>query len=50
LSIVVTKSHHLEHLDIKILFLRGNLKEDIFMTRLESGFEIQGKKNHVYKH
>lgn len=42
LSVVAIKDLQLEHLNLKMNFLHGDLKEDIYMTRPES-FPIVGK-------
>ena len=42
LGMVVTENLHLEQLDVKMAFLHGDLKEDIYMIQLE-GFIVQGQ-------
>ena len=48
LSIVATKDLHLEKLDVKIAFLRGDLDEEIYVAQPQ-GFEVKGKENLVCK-
>ena len=43
LSIVAMHDYELEQLDVKIAFLHGELKEDIYMNQHE-GFVIPGKE------
>jgi Reverse transcriptase (RNA-dependent DNA polymerase) len=40
------KNYELEHLDVNIIFLHGDLEEQIYMQQLE-GYKITGKENHV---
>ena len=48
LGIVASEDLHLEQLDVKIAFLHGDLKEDIYMVQPE-GFQVAGKENLVCK-
>ena len=48
LRIVASKELYLEQLDVKIVFLHGDLDEDIYMHRPE-GFLDEGKKYMVCK-
>ena len=45
---VIVENLHLEQLDVKTIFLHGNLEEDIYMIQLEE-FIVQGQENLVYK-
>jgi len=47
-GMVATENLHLKQLDMKIAFLHGDLKEDIYMSQPE-GFIVQGQKNLVGK-
>nr|GEU93838.1 reverse transcriptase domain, reverse transcriptase zinc-binding domain protein [Tanacetum cinerariifolium] len=46
MSIVVAEDLHLEQLDVKTTFLRGDLDEDIYMTQPE-GFQLAGKEKNL---
>lgn len=46
LSLVAMKDLELEQLDVKTVFLQGDLEEQIYMKQSE-GFEVEGKGNHV---
>ena len=48
LGMVIVENLHLEQLDVKTIFLHGNLEEDIYMIQLEE-FIVQGQENLVYK-
>lgn len=48
LSIVATKSLHLEQLDVKTTFFQGDLDEKIYMQELEA-FVMKGEENLVCK-
>jgi Reverse transcriptase (RNA-dependent DNA polymerase) len=48
LSIVVVEDLHLEPLDVKIVFLHGDLEKDIYMEQPQ-GYVEAGKKNFVCK-
>ena len=48
LGMVVAENLHLEQLDVKTTFLRGDLEEDLYMIQPE-GFTVQGKENLVCK-
>ena len=43
LGMVAKENLHLEQLDVKTKFLRGDLEEDIYMSQLE-GFTVQGER------
>ncbi|KAL9252086.1 Retrovirus-related Pol polyprotein from transposon TNT 1-94-like protein [Drosera capensis] len=47
-SIVTAKDLHLEQLDVKTMFLHGDLDEDIYMVQPE-GYQIAAKENLVCK-
>jgi hypothetical protein len=49
LSLVEVEYLHLEQLDIKTTFLRGNLDEEIYMQQPQ-GYEFKGKDNLVCKY
>ncbi|GJY06382.1 retrovirus-related pol polyprotein from transposon TNT 1-94 [Tanacetum coccineum] len=46
LSIVASEDLHLEQLDVKIVFLHGDLDEDIYMAQPE-GFQSAGKEENL---
>jgi hypothetical protein len=46
LSLLVVEDLHLEHLDVKILFLHRDLEEDIYMHQPQ-GYDIKEKENLV---
>ena len=48
LGMVVAENLHLEQLNVKMAFVYGDLKEDIYMIRPE-GFIVQGQENLVCK-
>ncbi|KAL8104982.1 hypothetical protein AgCh_028950 [Apium graveolens] len=48
LSIVAAEELHLEQLDVKTVFLHGDLEDDIYMVQPE-GFQVAGKENLVCK-
>ena len=45
---VAIENLHLEQLDVKTVFLHGDLEEDIYLIQLE-GFSVQGQENLVCK-
>lgn len=47
LSLAVSMDLEVEHMDVKIIFLRGNFYEGIYMEHHE-GFEVKGKGNFVF--
>jgi hypothetical protein len=46
LSLVVVEYLHLEQLDVKTIFLHGDLEEDIYMQQPQ-GYEVKGKEKLV---
>ena len=46
LSLVAKEDLHLEKLDVKTVFLHGDLDEEIYMAQ-PWGFEVKGKENLV---
>jgi hypothetical protein len=42
LSLVVVEDLHLEQLDVKTIFLHGDLEEEIYMPQPQ-GYEVKGK-------
>lgn len=48
LGIVAAEDLHLEQLDVKTVFLHGDLEEDIYMKQ-PVGFSEKGKENMVCK-
>ena len=46
LSLVAIKDLELEQLDMKTVFLHGDLEEQIYMKQPED-FEVVGKENHI---
>ena len=48
LSIVVAEDLHLEQLDAKMVFLHGELEEEIYMQQPQ-GFTVQGNESLVCK-
>jgi hypothetical protein len=42
LSLVVVEDLHLEQLDVKTIFLHGDLEEEIYMPQRQ-GYEVKGK-------
>ena len=44
LGMVVAENLHLEQLDVKTVFLHGDLEEDLYMIQPE-GFTVQGQEN-----
>ena len=47
-ALVAQYELELDHIDVKIAFLHGNLKEEIYMSQL-MGFRTAGMKNMVCK-
>jgi hypothetical protein len=43
---VVVEYLHIENLDVKLVFLYGDLEEDIYMQQPQ-GYEVRGKENLV---
>ncbi|GKV11817.1 hypothetical protein SLEP1_g23036 [Rubroshorea leprosula] len=48
LALAASLNLEIEQLDVKTAFLHGDLEEEIYMKQPE-GFEVQGKKNLVFK-
>ena len=48
LSVVASKNLHLEQMDVKIMFLHGDLHKEIYMQQPE-GFVVPGKEHMVCK-
>ena len=48
LELAISMNRELEQLDVKIVFLHGDLDEEIFMEQPE-GFKEKGKENMVCK-
>ena len=48
LGLVASMNLELEKLDVKTIFLHGDLDEEIFMEKLE-GFKVKGNENRVCK-
>ena len=48
LGLVASLDLELEQLDVKIAFLHGDLKEEIYIDQLE-GFKVKGKEHMVCK-
>ena len=48
LGFVASLDLELEQLDVKIAFLHGDLKEEIYIDQLE-GFKVKGKEHMVCK-
>jgi hypothetical protein len=46
LSLVEVEDFHLERLDVKTMFLHGDIEEDIYMQQPQ-GYEVKGKENLV---
>ena len=46
LGLATSMNLEIEQLDVKTIFLHGDLKEEIYMEQLE-GFEVKGKENLV---
>ena len=47
LDIVAMEGLELHQLDVKIAFLHGELKEEIFVKQTK-GFEVKGEESHVF--
>ena len=48
IAIAAQEKWELHHLDVKIAFLKGEIKEDIYISQTE-GFLIKGKEDHILK-
>ena len=48
IAIAERENWKIHHFDVKILFLNGEIKEDIYITQAE-GFLITRKEDHVLK-
>ena len=48
IAIAAQEKWELHHLDVKIAFLNGEIKEDIYISQPE-GFLIKGKEDHILK-
>ena len=48
MSIVASKNLHLKQMDVKIMFLQGDLDNEIYMQQPE-GFVVPGKEHMVCK-
>ena len=48
LGMVVAENLYLEPLDVKMIFLHGDLEEDLYLIQPE-GFIVQGQENLVCK-
>ena len=48
IAIAAQENWEIHHLDVKIAFLSGEIKEDIYITQLE-GFLMNGKEDHLLK-
>jgi Reverse transcriptase (RNA-dependent DNA polymerase) len=48
MAIAVQEGWLLHHMDVKSVFLNGDLKEEIYVTQ-PSGFEIKGQEHKVLK-
>ena len=48
IAIAAQENWEIHHLDVKIAFLNGEIKEDMYITQLE-GFLMNGKEDHLLK-
>lgn len=48
LALAAKSSWEVHHLDVKIAFLNGDIKKDVYVSQPE-GFEVSGQENKVYK-
>lgn len=48
LALAAKEQWEVHHLDVKTMFLNGDIKEDVYVSLLE-GFEKEGQEHLVYK-